>query len=98
MAAKIYMVNFHVRRTVINRYFSSEENALKFAESLKDEPKVDLSRGVYLMSEPLDMEDSFTLPKGGRDPQPDAAEVVFTKTGMKLMGVNTSNYGGNGHE
>lgn len=98
MDAKIYMVMFHVGRRAFNRYFTTKGKAMSFAQSLKDEPKVDLNRGVIVVEEPIDMEEKFHVPKGRRDPQPDAAEVVFTKTGMKLMGINTSNYGGDGHE
>ena len=88
MDKKIYMVIFHVGRRVFNRYFSSREMAMSFAESLKDEPRVDLGKGIFVNEEMIDMEDAFIVPKGGRDPQPDAAEVIFAESGMTTRAMN----------
>ena len=89
--AKIYMVIFHVRRKVFNRYFATRDRAEAFVESLKDEPKVNLERGIYINEEPIDMEDAFHIPKGGRDPQPKAVEVIFTDAGTLYRSFS---YGG----
>lgn len=88
MENKIYVVIFHVKRAVLNRHFTSEDKAMAFVRSLRDEPKVDLNRGIYVHEEPIDMEETFHVPKGGRDPQPNAVEVIFTETGMTTRSMN----------
>ena len=88
MDAKIYMVMFHVGRRAFNRYFTTKGKAMSFAQSLKDEPKVDLNRGVIVVEEPIDMEEEFHVPKGRRDPQPKAVELLFDETGMDVRALN----------
>ena len=88
MEAKIFMVMFHVGKRAFNRYFTTREKAMAFAQSLKDEPKVDLNRGVIVVEEPIDMEDEFHVPKGRKDPQPKAVEILFDNTGIDVRALN----------
>ena len=80
---KLYLVNFHVKKRLFNRYFSSKDKAWEFARSLWDGNDVDHSKNVYLLTIPTDTEKSFTLPAVGRDNDPDT--VILKLVGDELI-------------
>lgn len=77
----VYFINFHVGRRLFNRYFSTREDAMSFAESLRDVEGVKLD-DVSLLWEELNKELKFEKPKGMRDPQPGWVFLVYTDDGI----------------
>ncbi|CAK7037560.1 MAG: hypothetical protein BACD_00176 [Bacteroides rodentium] len=77
----VYFINFHVGRRVFNRYFSTREDAMTFAESLREVEGVRLD-GVSLLWEEMDMELKFVKPTGNRDPEPGWVFLVYTDSGI----------------